>query len=184
MGRASVALQRSTVYYLAALGLTVALFFAARTKRGSEVVAAVTDAVASNVRGIRNNNPGNIREAAGGGDAWRGERATDDDPAFEEFTEMRYGVRAAAIVFRNYQARHGLRTVAQLINRWAPPVENDTASYVNAVAKRVGVDAFAPVDLSNGELLYRFLRAVFRHECGIAAEAIPESTIRAGIALA
>lgn len=170
--------------WVVALLVAVGLFIASRTRQGAQAVAAVTDAIASNVRGIRNNNPGNIREAASGGDAWRGERATDDDPAFEEFAEMRWGVRAAAIVFRNYQSKHGLRTTAQLVNRWAPPSENDTAAYINAVAKRVGVDAFAPINLGDPETCYRFLRAIFRHECGIAAEAIPEATIREGIALA
>jgi hypothetical protein len=159
------------------------LFMLSRTQKGQQIAADAVGAVASAVRGIRNNNPGNIREAANGGDAWKGERATDDDPAFEEFAEMRYGVRAAAKVFRKYQSSYNLRTVAQLIARWAPPSENDTGSYINAVAKRVGVDAYAPIDLSNAEVCYRFLRAVFRHECGIAAEAIPESTIREGIML-
>jgi len=166
-----------------ALGAAVVLFMLSRTQKGQQVAADVVGAVVSAVRGIRNNNPGNIREAAGGGDAWKGERATDDDPAFEEFTEMRYGVRAAAKIFRKYQSSYGLRTVAALVTRWAPPVENNTGSYINAVAQRVGVDPYAHIDLSNSELCYRFLRAIFRHECGIAAEAIPESTIREGIAL-
>lgn len=172
------------LWLFGALAVAVALWIASRTKPGAQVVASVTDAIASNVRGIRNNNPGNIREAATGGDAWRGERATDDDPAFEEFSEMRYGVRAAAVVFRTYQRKYSLRTVTQLVSRWAPPEENDTASYIASVAKRVGVDAFAPIDLGNAETCYRFLRAIFRHECGIAAEAIPEGPIREGIALA
>lgn len=157
---------------------------ASRTNKGAQIVATVADTIGSNVRGLRNNNPGNIREAAGGGDAWQGERATDDDSAFEEFTEMRYGVRASAKVFRNYQTKYGLRTVAALVSRWAPPTENDTAAYIKAVASRVGVNADTGIDLFNAEICYKFLRAIFRHECGIAADLIPESTIREGIALA
>lgn len=162
------------------LGAAVVLFVLSRTEKGQQVAADVVDAVASTVRGLRNNNPGNIEKGA----SWQGLRAEQTDSRFAQFTDMKFGVRAAAKVFRNYQKLYSLRTVTQLINRWAPPVENDTGAYVNAVAKRVGVDAFAALDLTNAELCYRFLRAVFRHECGIAAEAIPESTIREGIALA
>lgn len=166
---------------LVALGIAIALLLASRTKKGGEVVATVTDAIASTVRGIRNNNPGNIELT---GDQWAGLSPTQTDGRFAQFTEMKWGVRAATRVFRNYQSKHNLRTVGEMIARWAPPSENATGSYTNAVAQRVGVDPRAVLDLTNAELCYRFLRAVFRHECGIAAEAIPEATIREGIALA
>lgn len=141
----------------------------------------VTEVIGSTVRGIRNRNPGNIRH--GGGD-WQGMSAEQPDVSFVTFREMKWGVRAAAKLFRNYQGSYGLRTVAQLVNRWAPPVENNTGAYINAVAARVGVDPYAPIALSDPDTMYAFLRAIFRHECGIAADAIPESTLREGIALA
>jgi hypothetical protein len=177
-------MQRPSTILLLSLAAAAVLWLLSRTEKGQNTVAAVADAVGSAVRGIRNNNPGNIREGAADGTAWQGERATDDDTAFEEFTDMRYGVRAACKVFRNYQTKYGLRTVAQLIGRWAPPSENNTAAYVAAVSQRVGVNATQPLDLFDAELAYRFLRAVFRHECGLPAELIPEATIREGIALA
>ncbi len=163
------------------LGVVAVLAALSRTDKGASVAASVTDTIAAVARGLRNNNPGNVREAPGGGDAWRGERATDDDTAFEEFAEMKWGVRAALVVFRNYQTRYGLRTVAELIARWAPPVENDTASYVASVAKRVGVAPNVPIDLRNRDTAFDFLRAVFRHENGVAAELIPAATIYQGI---
>lgn len=166
--------------YLWLLGGALLLWLASRTERGQQVTARVSDAIASTVRGIRNNNPGNIEKGA----TWLGLAADQTDTRFARFIEMKYGVRAAAKVFRNYQKLYSLRSVTQLVSRWAPAVENDTGSYIAAVAKRVGVDPLTPLDLGNAELCYRFLRAIFRHECGIAAEAIPESTIREGIALA
>jgi len=169
-------------WLLAMLGVLAVLAVLARTNRGAQVVAAVTDTVANVVRGLRNNNPGNIREAPGGGDAWRGERATDDDPAFEEFVDMRDGVRAALVVFRNYQSRYGLRSIADLIARWAPPAENDTPAYVASVARRVGVPPNVPINLRDRDTAFDFLRAVFRHENGVAADLIPASTIYDGIA--
>ncbi len=166
--------------YIVALGLAVLLFAASRTQRGRAMVDDVVSAIASTVRGLRNNNPGNVEKGA----SWKGLAPDQTDSRFARFTEMRYGVRAAAKVFRNYQKLYNLRSITDMVSRWAPPVENNTGAYVTAVAKRVGVDASAPVDLSNPETCYQFLRAIFRHECGIAAEAIPESTIREGIALA
>ena len=43
-------------------------------------------------RGIRNNNPLNIRI----GNQWLGERANPNDPAFEQFVAMEYGIRAGS----------------------------------------------------------------------------------------
>lgn len=45
-------------------------------------------------RGLRNNNPGNIRTTK---DRWQGLRPQQTDPAFFQFTEMRYGYRALII---------------------------------------------------------------------------------------
>lgn len=136
--------------------------------------------VLNQTRGLRNNNPGNIRKGAS---AWVG-KIVGTDTAFETFSDMKYGVRAALVIFRNYQSKYALQTIAQLVARWAPPSENDTASYIATVVARVGVDANVSLDLRNVELAYRFLRAIFRHENGLPAELIPENTIREGIALA
>jgi hypothetical protein len=135
-------------------------------------------------RGLRNNNPGNIREGKGDSTLWVGERATDDDPLFEEFTTMPYGIRAATQLFRNYQRLYGLHTIAQLISRWAPPSENDTTAYISSVVDRVGLDPNAPIDL-HGPAIYPFLRAVFWQENGPLAETrITESELRYGVSLA
>lgn len=184
------------IILLAGLGGALALYLLARTKRG-EIVAA--DAVGEIVvtaqraaetvakwlaRGLRNNNPGNIREAKGDATAWQGERATNDDAAFEEFTDMRYGVRAALVAFRNYQSRYGLNTTRQMISRWAPPSENNTGAYIAAVTARVQTHPDTSLDLSDTETALNFLRAVFRQENGPEAELLPDSLIREGIALA
>ena len=136
--------------------------------------------IVSNVRGIRNKNPGNIEKGA----SWIGLASAQTDSRFAVFKEMKYGVRAALIVFRNYQRLYGLKTIAQMISRWAPASENDTRAYIAAVSQRTGIASTAPLDLSNVRIAANFLRAVFRHENGIAAELIPESTITEGIALA
>ena len=63
-------------------------------------------------RGIRNNNPLNLRV----GNNWKGEVSQPTDHTFEQFTEMKWGVRAAFIVLRNYIKRHKCNTVRFFIN--------------------------------------------------------------------
>lgn len=116
----------------------------------------------SGPRGIRNHNPGNIRDT---GDPWVG--VTGSDGAFEVFSAPVYGLRALAKILLGYQSRYGLSTVAQLINRWAPPVENDTGAYVDAVARELGVSASTGVDLrASPAFLANLVAAIVRHENG------------------
>lgn len=169
----------------AALGGMAILAALSRTNRGALIVADVTDAVANVARGLRNNNPGNVRLTAPPTD-WRGwvGPLEQSDPEYVQMRTMADGVRMALVVFRNYQSRYGLRNVVELIGRWAPSIENDTGAYVADVAARVGVAPGVPIDLRNRDTAYDFLRAVFRHENGVAAELIPAATIYEGIAAA
>ena len=53
----------------------------------------------SNARGIRNNNPGNIRKD---GSVWRGEVA-GPDKSFKTFETMAWGIRAIYHLLNNYR---------------------------------------------------------------------------------
>lgn len=121
---------------------------------------------ARQTRGERNCNPGNIREGYKDTTAWLGERATDDDPAFEEFRDAEHGIRALAKILLSYQRKHGLRTVRAIINRWAPPVENDTGAYVHHVAAALGVDPEDDIDLESNATMFRVVYAIIKHENG------------------
>ena len=112
-------------------------------------------------RGDRNNNPGNIRRSF---DKWKGLSDAQLDNEFFQFTAPCWGVRALAKILRTYQNKHGLRTVRGIINRWAPPVENDTNSYAKAVAKACGVQADDEVDVN--VLLPQLVQAIIHHENG------------------
>ena len=48
------------------------------------------------------------------------------------------GIRAIAKVLLTYQRQHGLDTLAELIERWAPAAENDSFAYIDDVATRLG----------------------------------------------
>lgn len=123
----------------------------------------------STVRGMRNNNPGNIRKS---GDAWKGLRPAQTDSAFFQFDTMHYGLRALAIIVKNYTRKYGLNTVRGIISRWAPSNENDTWSYVKAVSAFVGVGPDDYVDTYNAETLAKIVRAIIRHENGLGASAL------------
>lgn len=114
-------------------------------------------------RGIRNNNPGNIVQS---GIAWRGKLANPTDPRFEQFDTPLNGIRALAKLLLSYQDRHGLRTPRGIINRWAPPVENDSLAYAKAFGDALGVGIDETVDLHRPNTLLAATTAIIRHENG------------------
>lgn len=87
-------------------------------------------------RGIRNNNPLNIRI----GNTWFGEVGKPTDAEFEQFVAMRYGARAAFCLLYRYIHRYKLNTIAKICTRWAPKSENDTIKYIETVSKVSGID--------------------------------------------
>lgn len=132
-------------------------------------------------RGIRNNNPLNIRENAGTDYQWQGEAAADIDPAFEEFESPEMGYRAAVRILRSYAGR-GIRTVGDIVATWAPATENDVGAYVASVVQQMG-RTLAGVDPGyrvQAEVDFlELLKAMTVHENGF--NPYPDSTIIAGI---
>jgi hypothetical protein len=115
-------------------------------------------------RGIRNNNPGNIDRTA---EKWQGMAADQSsDSRFVVFSAPVWGLRALAKVLLSYQRKHGLRTPAAIIGRWAPPVENDTGAYARQVAKALGAGVGDQIDLQQPDTLQRILPAIVQHENG------------------
>ena len=87
-------------------------------------------------RGLRNNNPLNIRRVAG--TKWKGQRAEQTDRSFVQFESLEYGIRAAFVLLRTYRRKYKAVCVEDIINRWAPPSENDTRKYVETVCRLTG----------------------------------------------
>ena len=75
-------------------------------------------------RGLRNNNPLNIRLSAT--TVWQGEIRPSQDRSFCQFRTMAHGYRAGLKLLQNYRRKYGCRTIADFIRRWAPPTENNT----------------------------------------------------------
>jgi hypothetical protein len=113
-------------------------------------------------RGIINNNPGNIRLGAV---KWQGE-IDGADPAFIKFSGPEYGIRALAKILLTYFNKYQLRTVEAIINRWAPPAENDTEGYISDVARRMNVAPDETLDLTSHVILLDITEAIIVHENG------------------
>lgn len=130
-------------------------------------------------RGIRNHNPGNLRRSA---DPWQGLAAEQTDAEFFQFASAKWGIRALARTLIAYQDRIGLKTIKQMIGRWAPPNENDTGAYVRAVAASVGVGPDAEIDVHDCAILRPLTLAIIRHENG--QQPYTDAEIDAGLVLA
>lgn len=92
-------------------------------------------------RGIRNNNPLNIRI----GNSWLGEVTNPTDDEFEQYVHVCYGLRAGFILLKRYINRYKLNTIEKIISRWAPGNENNTRSYINQVARGMNIDPDTPL---------------------------------------
>ncbi len=96
-------------------------------------------------RGLRNNNPLNIRRSQskwlGEVDSLKGQR----DTAFCQFSSPVYGYRAAGKLLQTYQTKYKLYVLDKIIGRWAPPCENNTRSYATIVANQMTKELCTPI---------------------------------------
>jgi len=96
-------------------------------------------------RGLRNNNPLNIRR---GESQWQGLKEEVADSRFCEFKTPEWGWRAAFILLaRTYYHEYRLFTIRKIIERWAPPNENQTQAYIKAVAEAMDYDPDKPLGI-------------------------------------
>lgn len=113
-------------------------------------------------RGERNNNPGNIRKTS---IRWLGE-ILGNDIGFEKFDTPEHGIRALAKILLTYQDKYKLRTISEIINRWAPKSENNTKAYINFVSKYTNYVEDQELGLQNPITLYNLVRAIITFENG------------------
>lgn len=113
-------------------------------------------------RGIRNNNPLNIRI----GNVWLGEVEHPSDPSFEQFVSMQYGVRAACVLLRRY-IRHYKRTnIRSIIAAWAPSYENNTEAYVEAVSRYMEISPDDIIKYEDKDTICHLVQAMCQVENG------------------
>lgn len=124
-------------------------------------------------RGIRNNNPLNIRI----GNVWLGEVRDPTDPDFEQFISMVYGVRAGFVLIRRYIRHYHRTTIPQVIAAWAPSNENNTTAYIDKVCQVSGIERDVQLKFEDEDQMIALVDAMILVECG---QHIQEKIIRDG----
>ena len=107
-------------------------------------------------RGIRNNNPLNIRV----GNVWLGEVKYPTDPHFEQFNSMEYGLRAGFVLLRRYIRHYKRQTIEDIISSWAPSNENNTKAYIDTVVKVSGIPSNRILHYSDKETMCKLVDAM------------------------
>lgn len=118
-------------------------------------------------RGIRNNNPLNIRK----GNNWKGEVCSSTDSEFEQFVSMQWGIRAGFKILKNYMTGYGGRVkpitnIHDIIHRWAPPSENNSRAYIDSVCRFSGLHEFERLQFSDRNKMLALVDGMIRVECG------------------
>lgn len=123
-------------------------------------------------RGIRNNNPLNLRKS---NNPWQGKIVPGSDSAFEQFITMQHGIRAAFINMRTIMRRNEKCTLAKLIATWAPPQDhNNTDDYISRVSRDTGISPNTTISFDNKAWMISLCYAMIKVECGMP---VPTSII-------
>lgn len=118
-------------------------------------------------RGLRNNNPGNIRL---GSFRYKGERAKSIDRSFRQFESIEWGYRAMFVLLHTYAVKYGCCTLREIINRYAPPIENHTESYIRRVAHATHLAPDEKISTTDGATMTAIVAAMSEVENGIEAK--------------
>jgi hypothetical protein len=120
-------------------------------------------------RGLRNHNPGNIRNSQR--TEWSGELPSEDkkDSDFEEFIDDAHGYRALIKLLQNYRRLYGCRTISEFISRWAPAHENNTAGYINRVCREMQVPSTYVPDINDEATMCAMAAAISQVENEVPA---------------
>ena len=120
-------------------------------------------------RGIRNCNPGNIRRSRV---RYRGEKHPSQDPDFKQFISMEWGYRAMFVLLRTYVVKHKCHTLRQIINRYAPPVENHTDNYIRRVSDATHLSPDETISINDGAMMTAIVAAMSEVENGVKANMV------------
>ena len=115
-------------------------------------------------RGLRNNNPLNIRHSK---DKWQGKALKQTDMSFVQFKSRVYGYRAAFKILHTYITK-GKDTIGKIIAKWAPSSDgNNTQSYINYVSRTTGINASHALRWEDKDDLVEVVRSMAHMESGI-----------------
>lgn len=110
----------------------------------------------SQPRGVRNNNPGNIRN-------WQGIPQSD---GYAVFPSVEAGLSAMASNLLTYGKR-GWDSIDEIVKHWAPAKDgNNVPAYEAALAKMTGYGVNDKLDLRNPAVLENIMKAMINQENG------------------
>lgn len=108
-------------------------------------------------RGIRNNNPGNIKKST---EDWEGASKEQPDKDYVNFKSPEYGVRAMTVVLGSYHQK-GINTIEDIINTWAPKSDNNNVeNYLKILKERKGLDRKDKIDAEDPEQVLDVVKGI------------------------
>jgi len=117
--------------------------------------------------GLRNNNPGCLKRDENS-TPYRGEIVPTNDPPWRQFESKAYGYRAMFhLILIRYIIDYNINTIRGIMNRYAPPTENDTLAYIDFVSLRTGIDADEVIKAGDTDVILDFGRAITKMENGV-----------------
>ncbi len=124
-------------------------------------------------RGQRNKNPFNVKFNPA--NSWKGAvpRAQKKDQTFEEFTEVKWGIRCGVyLLLKHFKGDMRRRippcdTIRKLITEWAPPEENDTEAYIARVCAYMGKGDEELIDFREYKHMLPLCEAMIGVELGV-----------------
>ena len=115
-------------------------------------------------RGIKNNNPMNLRRNSR---RWMGMRQHQGDPTFVQFTQRKYGYQAGIVQICQYIGK-GKDTIGKICAKWAPSADaNNTQSYIDYVSRSSGIAANHVLEAEDRYSLVEIVMSIVHIECGI-----------------
>ena len=131
-------------------------------------------------RGLRNNNPGNLRK----GPQWLGLSPEQLDTDFAQFVDPEWGIRAMVLLLINYRKKRGMDTIKELVARYAPASENNCKAYEDVLCSALKVKRTDPINWTLVPVMRDLVKAIIFHENGsqpYSDKVIGEGMRRAGM---
>lgn len=117
--------------------------------------------------GERINNPLNIRDFGRKWVGYAGPYRTSGNGVFARFDSPENGYRAAFKNMAWIARKKGAKTIADMINVWAPPADNNnTSAYVQRVAQMSGIPPTAAIPFNDRKSMVKLAKAMTAVELG------------------
>lgn len=131
-------------------------------------------------RGLRDNNPGNIRPNPNY--AWDGQVTTENN--YVVFCDIEHGIRAMGKDLTNKIVKDGLNEIALYVPKYAPPSDNNaTRAYISTVSELSGIPASQHLT-ADPVTLFKLIKAHIHVEVGVTdCVLITDTMINTGISL-